>query len=197
MYVGHRDLLRFVHRVLRRAQVPFAVSGGFSPKPRTIFGPALPLGVLAEHEPLDVELRDGVYLDVVQVAGTVSRLIDAALPRDFVISLAVLKPEDEPLNRAIAAAQYRLSYVEQPEAQFELLGGDEPLPLATAKGEYDARPAIENVEAFARDIIVTAALGVEHQLNVVRLAELLKKRTGVAPLRLCRECFLSHDGLPL
>jgi hypothetical protein len=177
--------------------VPFALSGGFSPKPRTTFGPALPLGVLAEHEPLDVELRDGVYLDVVQVAGTVSRLIDAALPRDFVISLAVLKPEDEPLNRAIAAAQYRLSYDQQPDAQLELLEGDEPLPLATSKGEYDVRPAIENVEAFARDIIVTASLGVEHQLNVVRLAELLKKRTGVAPLRLCRECFLSHDGLPL
>jgi len=63
MYIGHRDLLRFVHRVLRRAQVPFAVSAGFSPKPRTTFGPALPLGVLAEHEPLDVELRDVLWSD--------------------------------------------------------------------------------------------------------------------------------------
>ena len=52
-------------------------------------------------------------------------------------------------------------------------------------------------EQFARDIIVSTSLTAEHPVNVVRLAELLTERTGVAPLRLCRECFLSHDGLPL
>jgi len=197
MYIGHRDLLRFVHRVLRRAQIPYATRGSFSPKPRVTFGPALPLGVMAENEPLDIELRDNVVLDVVQVAGSVSRLIDAAQPRDFVVALSTLKQDVEPLERVLAAAQYRLSYDSEPAAQYELLAGEAPLVIAGPKRTQDVRPLIMSVELFSRDLILTAALSAEGSVNIVKLGALVEEQTGIAPVKLCRECFLCDDGLPL
>ncbi len=32
MYISHRDLLRFLLKMLRRVEIPFATSGKFSPK---------------------------------------------------------------------------------------------------------------------------------------------------------------------
>ena len=44
-FLGHLDLVRLLARTLRRAELPLAMTRGFSPKPRFAFGPALGLGV--------------------------------------------------------------------------------------------------------------------------------------------------------
>ena len=56
-FLGHLDLMRLLARCLRRADLPVAVSRGFSPKPRITFGPALGLGVPSLGELLDVDLE--------------------------------------------------------------------------------------------------------------------------------------------
>ncbi|HES58143.1 MAG TPA: DUF2344 domain-containing protein, partial [Firmicutes bacterium] len=83
-YIGHRDLLRYVIKLLRRAEVPYALSEGYSPKPKLVFGPALPLGVLADNELVDIELRDGTGQDEGQLGELEDRLDEVSHPRAFV-----------------------------------------------------------------------------------------------------------------
>jgi len=55
-FLGHLDLLRLLARSFRRADLPLAMTRGFSPKPRISFGPALGLGVPSLGELIDVDL---------------------------------------------------------------------------------------------------------------------------------------------
>jgi radical SAM family uncharacterized protein/radical SAM-linked protein len=56
-FLGHLDLMRLLARSFRRADLPLAVTRGFSPKPRISFGPALGLGVSSLGELMDVDLE--------------------------------------------------------------------------------------------------------------------------------------------
>jgi radical SAM-linked protein len=56
--VSHHDLLRCLERMLRRARVPMAVTGGFNPRPRITFALALGLGIEAWNEVVDLELSE-------------------------------------------------------------------------------------------------------------------------------------------
>ncbi|MDX2091042.1 MAG: TIGR03960 family B12-binding radical SAM protein [Kofleriaceae bacterium] len=56
-FLGHLDLLRLLARSFRRADLPIAMTRGFSPKPRISFGPALGLGVPSLGELIDVDLE--------------------------------------------------------------------------------------------------------------------------------------------
>jgi radical SAM family uncharacterized protein/radical SAM-linked protein len=56
-FLGHLDLMRLLARSFRRADLPLAVTRGFSPKPRVSFGPALGLGVPSLGELVDVDLE--------------------------------------------------------------------------------------------------------------------------------------------
>ncbi len=59
-FLGHLDLVRLIARTLRRADLPLAMTRGFSPKPRLVFGPALGLGVPSLGELMDVDLEHAV-----------------------------------------------------------------------------------------------------------------------------------------
>ncbi len=59
-FLGHLDLVRLLSRSFRRADLPLAMTRGFSPKPRISFGPALGLGVPSLGELMDIDLEHGV-----------------------------------------------------------------------------------------------------------------------------------------
>jgi radical SAM-linked protein len=54
--IGHRDLMRCLERLFRRAGLPLAMSQGFHPKPRMTFPSALAVGIAAVDEVLELEL---------------------------------------------------------------------------------------------------------------------------------------------
>jgi radical SAM family uncharacterized protein/radical SAM-linked protein len=56
-FLGHLDLIRLLGRSFRRADLAIAMTRGFSPKPRMVFGPALGLGVPSLGEITDVDLE--------------------------------------------------------------------------------------------------------------------------------------------
>lgn len=57
-FIGHRDLMEALHRLLRRAGVRPAYSQGFHPKPKVSFPTALPLNVVGEDEVLEIEFPE-------------------------------------------------------------------------------------------------------------------------------------------
>jgi radical SAM-linked protein len=56
--VSHHDLMRCLERMLRRAQIPVALSQGFNPRPRITFALALGLGIEGRREVVDIELTE-------------------------------------------------------------------------------------------------------------------------------------------
>ena len=64
-YIGHRDLLRTMERLLRRAQLPVSMSEGFHPKVRMSFPSALALGVAGEEEVVELDLTEPVATEEV------------------------------------------------------------------------------------------------------------------------------------
>jgi len=54
--VGHRDMVRSMERLFRRAGLRLGMSQGFHPKPRMSFPSALALGIEGLDEPMELEL---------------------------------------------------------------------------------------------------------------------------------------------
>ncbi|PSB26838.1 TIGR03960 family B12-binding radical SAM protein [Stenomitos frigidus] len=77
--ISHLDLIRLFDRVVRRAALPIAFTGGFHPGPRIIPASALPLGVTSAGEIVDFELTE-----TMETATFWSKL-EAQLPADIPI----------------------------------------------------------------------------------------------------------------
>lgn len=55
-FISHLDFVKVVTQIMRRADVPFAMSQGYNPQPRLEFAPPLPLGFAASGDLVDVWL---------------------------------------------------------------------------------------------------------------------------------------------
>lgn len=62
-YISHLDLVRLFQRATRRADIPVALSKGFSPRPKIRFKRALKLGVESEAEEAIFQLTSSLSLD--------------------------------------------------------------------------------------------------------------------------------------
>ncbi|MBN1588332.1 MAG: DUF2344 domain-containing protein [Pirellulales bacterium] len=58
--IGHRDLVRAMERLFRRAELPLGMSQGFHPKPRMSFPAALAVGIEGLDEVMEIELTQQV-----------------------------------------------------------------------------------------------------------------------------------------
>ena len=61
--LSHHDLMRCCERMLRRAGLPFRMTGGFHPMPRWVFALSLPLGVVGRNEVVELELTEPLAPD--------------------------------------------------------------------------------------------------------------------------------------
>ncbi|MFV2070049.1 MAG: TIGR03936 family radical SAM-associated protein [Pirellulales bacterium] len=66
--IGHRDLIRTLERLFRRAGLELAMSEGFHPKPRISFPSALPLGCEGVDEVVELQLVEARRPDDVLAA---------------------------------------------------------------------------------------------------------------------------------
>ncbi|MCE5267464.1 MAG: TIGR03936 family radical SAM-associated protein [Planctomycetaceae bacterium] len=61
--IGHRDLMRCLERLFRRAGLPLGFSQGFHPKPRMTFPSALAVGIEGLDEVMELELAEPATAD--------------------------------------------------------------------------------------------------------------------------------------
>jgi len=161
-FLGHRDLARSLERALRRAEVPVARSGGFSPRAKIAFGLALPTGAESTAELLDLDLVEGETVDVAALPGALS---DALPPGVDVTAAALVPPGDGSLQHAVTSSEWEVAL----EA--------DPLMLATAvhralaastlpftyerkgvRAEADLRPALLSLAVVLPLVVGDAAL---------------------------------------
>jgi radical SAM family uncharacterized protein/radical SAM-linked protein len=102
--VGHLDLMRLLDRVLRRAGLPIAFSGGFHPSPRISIASALTLGATSSGEVVDFELTQPIAPELFQAK------LQAELPADIPIyNVATIDLKTPAANQLIEAADYLIT----------------------------------------------------------------------------------------
>lgn len=85
--ISHRDLIRAMERLFRRASLPLGMSEGFRPKPRMAFPSALAVGIAGLDEVLELELAEPLPPEEV-----LDRLQRGAPPGMTFVSAVLLPP---------------------------------------------------------------------------------------------------------
>ena len=67
-YLSHLDYARTIERALRRSKLPVAYSEGFNPHMKVAYASALSVGVAADTEYMDIELKTDIGLDDIKSA---------------------------------------------------------------------------------------------------------------------------------
>jgi len=101
---SHLDLVRLLERIVRRAGIPVAFTGGFHPHPRISIANALSLGASSSGEIMDFELTQ-----TMDVAAFQEKLI-AVMPADIPIyKVEMLDLKAPSANQLLANAEYLLT----------------------------------------------------------------------------------------
>ena len=102
-FISHLDFAGTLEKAVRRAKLPMALSGGFTPRLKINFASALALGFTSEAEYADFELQDRI-----SVAKFIRRL-NQQLPKGIEILEARQVADNSPaLMAQVAAASYRV-----------------------------------------------------------------------------------------
>ncbi len=100
-YISHLEQVRVWERAIRRAGLPLAYSGGFTPRPRLQVAAPLPLGFASEAEWLDLWLEQPVEPE------TIVRALTATLPEGLTIrNIEGVPPVAPSLPSQVVAARY-------------------------------------------------------------------------------------------
>lgn len=100
-WLSHLEVIHTLERSIRRAQLPYAVTQGFSPHLKAAFGPALPVGTAGENEYLDVWVTR-----YTRAQDALAALV-ASTPADMAPFAAAYVSDKEPsLTAAITIARY-------------------------------------------------------------------------------------------
>jgi radical SAM-linked protein len=133
-FTSHRDFARAFERALRRAAVPVAFSGGFSPHPKVSYVGAAPTGVASEAEYLEIGLSAAV--DV----GRLGAALDASLPPGLdVLECVEARPGGGGLADRVDASAWRVE-----------LPGVDPAAAEAALAAFLDRSEVE-VERLTKD----------------------------------------------
>ena len=62
-FIGHLDIMRYFQKAMRRAEIPIAFTGGYSPHMIMSFANPLGVGVTSDGEYFDIELTERIASD--------------------------------------------------------------------------------------------------------------------------------------
>jgi len=150
-FLSHLEVLRAMERVIRRADLPVAVTQGFNPHMKIAFGPALPVGTAGEREYLDVWLTRYTGADEV-----LARLVGASPAALAPIEARYVGGSEPSLTAAATIAVY----------------------VVTVNGEGSGE---DGVRAALDRLVATGSLEIEHKgkQKVYDLAQSLPKEPDV------------------
>ncbi len=141
-FLSHRDLMRAFERALRRAGLPVRMTEGFNPHPKLSIPAALPVGVEASDEVLEVEFASGIG-----AAAALERL-GAQLPGGLSLRSALALPEGARARVESVAYEAELPPgCAATPADVERLMRREAIPVQRGRAgrpgrELDMRPAL-------------------------------------------------------
>jgi radical SAM family uncharacterized protein/radical SAM-linked protein len=99
--ISHLDLIRLFDRVIRRAAIPIAFTGGFHPGPRIALASALSLGVTSSGEIVDFDLTQIMAVEEFQ------QRLAAQLPAEMpIFQVEAIEPNTPSATQRLDRAEY-------------------------------------------------------------------------------------------
>jgi radical SAM-linked protein len=174
--VSHHDLMHVVERMMRRAEIPFAVSQGFHPQPRMVFALSLALGVVGLSEVFELELTRPLEAD------ELLRRLNAAAPAGLeFVSIAPVTGKGARVRRAI----YRLPLSETPADLRDRIDRFLASPTSTVVRTRPTRRRL-NVRPFVSELTLTDSPALHMALWITPTGaarpEEIASALGLAPL---------------
>ena len=132
-FIGHLDIMRFFQKVMRRADIPIAFTGGFSP--HMIMSCANPLGVglTSDGEYFDIELTEEI-----DMKAAVERMNQTMVEGVDVVNMVPISDDKKQTGMSIVAAADYLS---------SLKNGNFPVDWKEKAREFINQPTISVVKA--------------------------------------------------
>ncbi|MFN8041536.1 MAG: TIGR03936 family radical SAM-associated protein [Acidimicrobiales bacterium] len=191
-FTSHRDVARLWERALRRAELPVALTEGFSPRPKVHFGLALPTGYESDGEYLDVDLRrpEAEALDLAELPERLSPLLPPGLD---VVAAADVDPRADSLQQAVTSCTWRIEAmgllpVAAASEVARVLASEVVTVVRQRKGKDltdDIRPDILDVQVVGPLLAADGTNGHDGaDLGAVLVAELATQPRGLRPSEL-------------
>ena len=169
-FIGHLDVMRFFQKLMRRADIPIAFTGGYSPHMIMSFASPLGIGLTSDGEYLDIELTAPV--DSLEA---VKRMNKECAEGIEVISIRQIPDEKKMTGMTIlAAADYFVSVKEGTlpenwkEGFSDFMAQKEIIVIKQTKRserEVDIRPLIYRWEIRGESIFLQLAAGSAENLK--------------------------------
>lgn len=163
-FIGHLDIMRYFQKAMRRAEIPIAFTGGYSPHMIMSFANPLGVGVTSDGEYFDIELTEPIASDQ-----AVKQLNDAMVEGMEIVSFVEIPDNKKETGMSIVAAADYLSKVKsgsfpadwKERAQGFLSQEEIKVWKATKKSEkeVDIKPMIYRFEVRDDCIYMQVATG--------------------------------------
>ena len=169
-FIGHLDVMRFFQKLMRRADIPIAFTGGYSPHMIMSFASPLGIGLTSDGEYLDIELTAPV-----DSREAVKRMNEECVEGIEIISIRQISDEKKVTGMTIlAAADYLISVKKGAlpenwkEAFADFMAQREICVIKQTKRserEEDIRPLIFRWEIQGENIWLQLAAGSRNNLK--------------------------------
>lgn len=169
-FIGHLDVMRFFQKLMRRADIPIAFTGGYSPHMIMSFASPLGIGLTSDGEYLDIELTAPV-----DSREAVKRMNEECVEGIEIISIRQISNEKKMTGMTIlAAADYLISVKKGAlpenwkEAFADFMAQREICVIKQTKRserEEDIRPLIFRWEIQGENIWLQLAAGSRNNLK--------------------------------
>lgn len=190
-FVGHLDTMRYFQKALRRAELPVAFSGGYSPHMIMSFAAPLGVGTTSLGEYFDLELTETVPTAVIE-----EKLNSTMAEGVRVISARAV--EDGKAGKAmalVAAADYFVEFREgkEPEVPWkDRIGDFTALPSVTvtkktkrSEKEVDIRPYIYQMELKGDKVFMKLASASANYTKPELVMDTFQRWLGCEPKPFC------------
>lgn len=103
-FIGHLDIMRFFQKVMRRADIPIAFTGGYSPHMIMSFANPLGVGLTSDGEYFDIELTEPIDFEA-----AVERMNATMVEGIEVVNMVEISDDKKRTGMSIVAAADYLS----------------------------------------------------------------------------------------
>ena len=183
-FIGHLDVMRFFQKVMRRADIPIAFTGGFSPHMIMSFANPLGVGVTSDGEYFDIELTEEIDMDAAVV-----RMNQVMVEGIEIVNMVPISDDKKRTGMSIVAAADYLSNVKNdafPENWKEKAAGfmnqEQILIVKKTKKsekEVDIKPMIYKFEIREEGVYMQVATGSVENLKPEVVMQALGQYLGV------------------
>ena len=155
-FIGHLDVMRFFQKMMRRAEIPIAFTGGFSPHMIMSFANPLGVGVTSDGEYFDIELTEEIDMNE-----AVARMNQTSVEGIEVVNMVPISEKKKRTGMTIVAAADYFSTVKYgtfPEGWQQMAAGFMNQPsicivkkTKKSEKEVDIKPMIFEIKYWIKD----------------------------------------------